>query len=126
MSFDANLSKEQQEKARRMRASMYRAKSFNVDPDPAPSPGAKSFDDCFRGDYVKLSRAKELRRTCKIKIYWDNASDEEKNIIRQACKEIEPFVGNKILIKNILTRKNDYLIRDKRVQEYVAKSVLAI
>jgi len=126
MNFDDQLNQDQLMRAHELRKAMFSAKPLEARKDP-PSPGKVArFDDVFGNDYEKISRAKELRRICKAEIYWDGATGEERESIRDACKLVEPFVGNDLLTKHVLRRDAKYLIKDERVREYVCRYVLGI
>lgn len=121
--FDENLTENQ-----RRRAKILRTAARNDHPllKHESNSGAfgDTFDDCLRGDYILLSRAKELRRKARAEIYWTKASQSEREIIRAAVLETEPYRDNEPLTGWIMRRDIRRIIDDTYVLNYVINYVI--
>lgn len=122
--FDETLTEDQ-----RRRAKILRTAARNDHPllkhEKTPGAFGDTYDDCLRGDYVLLSRAKELRRKARAEIYWSRASNEMREIIRTAVLDNEPFKGNEPLTRWMMRRELKWIIDDSYVLNYIINYVIS-
>lgn len=123
-SFDDNLTPDQRRRAEILRRSMRPEKEY-IRPDP-PAPGKiERFDDIFTSASA-LARSHELRKRAKAELYWSNATKEEKETIRAAVAEREPYRGNELFTSYFMRRRVNDIISDDNVLRYVQDEVLAL
>lgn len=124
-SFDDNLTEDQRRRAEILRKS-HRPQPQYVRPDP-PSPGKlERFDDVFAGDPSKIARSQELRKRAKSELYWSDATNEERTIIRDAVVEREPYKGNALFTSYFMRRDLRDIISDDNVLNYIRDDVLGL
>lgn len=123
--FDQNLTPDQRRKAEILRKS-FRPQPQYVRPDP-PSPGKlERFDDCLGGNPSLLGRSLELRKRAKAELYWADANKDEKESIRAAVSNEDPYRGNELFTRYFLRRHLDDIITDDNVLNYIIHRVLAL
>lgn len=86
----------------------------------------KRFDDVFAGNPADLSRASELRKRCKAEMYWEHAGNDEKEAIRNAIVEREPYRNNELFTNHFMGRRLNAIIKDDNVLNYIIIEVLAL
>lgn len=123
-SFDDNLTEDQRRRAEILRKS-HRPQPEYVRPDP-PAPGKlERFDDIFSHP-SDIARSQELRRRAKAELYWADANKDEKESIRAAVSNEDPYRGNELFTRYFLRRHLDDIITDDNVLNYIIHRVLAL
>lgn len=124
MSFDDKLNDEQKRRALILRKSMTTEPEY-IRQDP-PAPGKmERFDDIFSHP-SDIARSQELRRRAKAELYWADANKDEKESIRAAVSNEDPYRGNELFTRYFLRRHLDDIITDDNVLNYIIHRVLAL